>query len=102
VGKVAPKKRVKVPGGRGGGPVARETLLDRYRTILVDKMTADDLRELQSFLRKEVDERGILNRVYREKFAFKLRQFLHEEILTREIVGIEALIRELKPGDLKR
>jgi hypothetical protein len=78
------------------------SLLDRYRTILVDKLTAEDLGELQFFLRNQLDEKGNLNREYREKFEWKLRQFLHEEVLTRERVGIEALIRSLRPGDLKR
>ena len=90
------------PGEKGGGFGTGETLRKRYRTILVEKLTAEDLRELQSYLRKEFDERGNLDREYREKFEYKLRQFLHEEILTREIVGIEALIRGLKPEDLKR
>lgn len=89
-------------GERGVGPGEREALLDRYRTILVDKLTVEDLRELQDFLRKEFDERGNLNSEYRERFVYKLRQFLHEEILTREIVGIEALVRSLRPEDLKR
>src|SRR5512136_1032750 len=80
----------------------RESLLDRYRVILVNKLTIKDLSELQDYLRKEFDEGGNLNREVREKFEFKLRQFLDEEVLTREIVGIEALIRSLRPGDLKR
>ena len=99
---MASKKGAAVPRKRGAGSAVRRTLLDRYRTILVDKLTVADLRELQSYLGREVDETGNLDPVYRGKFEYKLRQILHEEILTREIPGIEALIRELRPGDLKR
>lgn len=38
---------------------------------------------------------------YKRKFEWTLRKYLHEEVLTREITGIEALIRSLKPEDLK-
>ena len=99
---MARRKRSSSPGGRGGTTGSRETLLDRYRTILVEKLTARDLRDLQSYLGREFDEGGNLVPEYREKFEYRLRQFLHEEILTREMVGIEAPIRGLKPGDLKR
>jgi len=77
-------------------------LIGRYRTILVEKLTAEDLAELQFYLRNQFDDRGNLVPGYKEKFEEKLRTWLHEEVLTREIVGIEALIRGLKPGDLKR
>jgi hypothetical protein len=100
---------MKAGKGGGSGPRRRDrrtgaegSLAERYRTILVEKLTAEDLRELQSYLRQEFDENGNLNRAYRDKFMWKLRDFLHEEILTREIIGIEALIRDLGPEDLKR
>jgi len=89
-----PRKR-----GKGAG---EGSLVERYRTILVDKLTGADLEELQFYLRNQFDERGNLNREYKNKFEWKLREFLHEEVLTREITGIEALIRDLRPGDLKR
>jgi hypothetical protein len=90
------------PRGRGGGPGEGKVLKERYRTVLVEKLTPADLEELQGYLRNEFDEKGNLKREYRDRFEWKLRQFLHEEILTREIVGLEALIRDLRPGDLKR
>jgi len=89
-------------GGKGRGPGAEGSLVERYRTILVERLTAEDLKELQLYLGNQFDENGNLNREYKEKFEGKLRQFLHEEVLTREIIGIEALIRDLRPSDLKK
>ena len=77
-------------------------LLARYRAILVEKLTAEDLAELRFYLEHQFDDRGNLVPAYKEKFEEKLRTWLHEEVITREIIGIEALIRSLKPGDLKR
>ena len=85
-----------------GQEVEMEALKERYRAILVDKLTPEDLAELQFSLRNQFDDRGNLDMVYKEKFEEKLRKYLHEEVLTREIAGIEALIRGLKPSDLKR
>jgi hypothetical protein len=91
-------------GPRRKGPAegAGRSLVERYRTVLVDRLTAEDLEELQLSLRNQFDERGNLVRENREKFEWKLRRFLHEEVLTREIAGIEALIRDLRPSDLKK
>jgi hypothetical protein len=88
--------------GKRKSPGAEGSLVERYRTILVDRLTAEDLKELQFYLRNQFDENRNLNRDYKEKFEGKLRQFLHEEVLTREIIGIEALIRDLRPSDLKK
>ena len=90
-------------GNRGpsGGSGEEESLKARYRAILVERLTAGDLAELQFYLRNQFDEKGNLDRVYKEKFEEKLRRYLHEEVLTREIIGIEALIRSLRPEDLK-
>jgi len=87
--------------GRRRGTGEERALVERYRTILVDKLTAEDLGELQFYLRNQFDGNGNLNPAYKKKFEGKLREYLHEEILTREITGIEALIRVLKPEDLK-
>ena len=83
------------------GDESRESLVERYRTILVDRLTRADLAELRFYLRNQFDRRGNLDREYKEKFEGKLRRYLHEEVLTREITGIEALIRVLRPEDLK-
>jgi hypothetical protein len=101
---MAGKRKSTGSGPRGGsrGSGAGESLVERYRTTLVDKLTQGDLEELQFYLRNQFDEGGNLNREYKEKFEWKLRRYLHEEVLTREIAGIEALVRNLKPRDLKR
>ncbi|HVN65795.1 MAG TPA: hypothetical protein VMT31_04160 [Methanomicrobiales archaeon] len=88
--------------GRNRGAGAEVSLVERYRKILVDRLSARDLEELQFYLKNQFDEEGHLNREFKDKFEWKLRQFLHEEVLTREIPGIEALVRSLKPGDLKK
>ena len=88
--------------GKGRGTGGENPLLGRYRSILVDRLTAADLAELQSYLKNQFDEKGNLVPAYKKRFEEKLRTWLHEEVITREIIGIEALIRILKPGDLKR
>ena len=87
--------------GRGRGPGAEESLVERYRTILVDRLTRADLEELRFYLRNQFDAKGNLDPEYKEKFEGKLRRYLHEEVMTREITGIEALIRVLRPEDLR-
>jgi len=84
------------PGSEGENP-----LLERYRSILLDRLTAEDLAGLQYSLKNQFDEKGNLVPAYRARFQGKLRTWLHEEVLTREIIGIEELIRDLKPADLK-
>ena len=58
-------------------------------------------RDLKFYLENQFDEHGNLNMKYKRKFEWTLRRYLHEEVLTREITGIEALIRSLEPGDLR-
>lgn len=94
--RTGPGHRVSSPGSGEEGP-----LRERYRAILVKKLTREDLRELQALLRNQFDGKGNLVRANKEKFEGKLRMYLHEEILTRELPGIEALIRGLRPEDLK-
>ena len=99
---MAGKRKGKPRGGGSRPPADVGTLKERYRTTLIDRLTRADLEELQSYLGKMFDEAGNLDREYREKFEWKLRQYFTEEVLTRETPGIEALIRSLGPGDLKR
>jgi hypothetical protein len=79
----------------------KETLIQRYRTDFIDKLTREDLAELKKYLRKEFDADGNIVPEYRELFEEKLRHYFHESVLEREIVNIEALVRELTPTDLK-
>jgi hypothetical protein len=103
-------RAVRMAGKGGGvcrgkeGEVSDElgrSLRARYRTTLVDKLTRQDLKDLKFYLENQFDEHRNLNLVYKRKFEWTLRKYLHEEVLTREITGIEALIRGLKPEDLK-
>ena len=73
----------------------------RYRTTLIDKLTRKDLEALKFYLRRQFDEHGHLSSEYKGKFEWTLRKYLHDEVLTREITGIEALIRVLQPEELK-
>jgi hypothetical protein len=79
----------------------KETLIQRYRTDFIDKLTPDDLKELKKYLQREFDAQGNIVPVYRELFEEKLRHYFHESVLEREIVNIEALVRELSLKDLK-
>ena len=90
------------PRGKREEEGARAALVERYRKILVERLTPGDLRELKILLRNQFDARGNLDMAHKARFEGKLREFLHEEVLTREIIGIEALVRELRPGDLKK
>ncbi len=78
----------------------KTTLMNKYRAIFLDKLTRQDLRELQYYLKNQFDEKRRLNAEYKLKFEARLRQYFHEEILRREIVSIETLLSLLKPEDL--
>jgi hypothetical protein len=77
------------------------SLRARYRTTLIEKLTRKDLEALKFYLRRQFDEHGHLSSEYKGKFEWTLRKYLNEEVLTREITGIEALVRDLKPDELK-
>jgi hypothetical protein len=80
----------------------KQTLMNKYRAMFVDKLTEQDLRELQFYLKKQFDEKRRLNVEYKLKFESRLRRYFHEEIMLREIVSIETLLSLLKPEDLKK
>jgi len=75
--------------------------MNKYKEIIVDKLTQQDLRELQFYLTNQFDEKRQINAEYKLKFESKLRQYFHEEVLWREIVSIETLLGLLKPEDVK-
>jgi hypothetical protein len=77
------------------------SLRARYMTTLIDKVTRKDLGVLKFYLERQFDEHGDLSIEYKGKFEWTLRKYLNEEVLTREITGIEALIRILQPEELK-
>ncbi len=80
---------------------AASELFRKYQKVLIDKLTRSDLEELRFYLQNQFDEQRRFNAEYRLKFESKLRQYLHEDVLRREIAGIEALLAKLRPEDLK-
>ncbi|MGA2912069.1 MAG: hypothetical protein ABSE07_00980 [Methanoregula sp.] len=77
------------------------TLMNKYKEIIVDKLTRQELRELQFYLKNQFNEKRQLNAEYKLKFESKLRQYFHEEVMSREIISIETLVSLLKPEDVK-
>jgi hypothetical protein len=54
------------------------------------------------FVKNKFNPDKTVNQVFLLKFEFKLRDFFHEEILTREMASIETLVENLKHEDLKK
>ncbi len=79
----------------------KTSLMKKYRETFIDKLTPQDLEELQCYLMQQYNNEHGWNNEYRLKFEFKLRQYFHEEILKREIASIETLLDLLQPQDLK-
>jgi hypothetical protein len=79
----------------------KTSLMDKYRETFIEKLTPQDLEELQLYRRKQYDKVSGWNSEYKQKFEFKLRQYFHEEVLMREIPSIEILLGLLQPHDLK-
>jgi hypothetical protein len=79
----------------------KRSLVNRYQETLINRLNRQDLEELQSYLRDEYDPKTGWNPGARLQFEAKLRQYFHEEVIRREISGIEALLNLLTPADLK-
>ena len=79
----------------------KKILMNKYRDMFVDKLTQQDLRQLQFYLRNQFDEKRRINVENKLKFESLLRRYFHEEIMRREIVSIETLLGLLKPEDLQ-
>jgi hypothetical protein len=79
----------------------KNTLMNKYRAIFVDRLTRQDLHELQILSKSQFDEKRQLNSENKLKFESRLRQYFHEEVMRREIVSIETLLSLLKPEDVK-
>ena len=79
----------------------KTTLMNKYKEMFVDKLTQQDLRELQFYLKNQFNENRQLNTEYKLKFESRLRQYFHEEVLRREIISIETLLGLLTPEDVK-
>lgn len=79
----------------------KKMLMNKYREMFVDKLTQQDLRELQFYLKNQFDEKRRILPENKLKFESLLRRYFHEEIMRREIVSIETLLSLLKPEDVK-
>jgi len=77
-------------------------LMNKYRALFTDKLTRDDLEELQYCLRHLYDAKHGWDRDYLQRFVLKLREYIQEEILKREITGIASLLTLMKPEDLRK
>jgi hypothetical protein len=76
-------------------------LLNKYRVLFTNKITRDDLDELQYCLRRQYDPKSGWNREYNKRFVLKMGEYMQEEILKSEIAGIESLLTLMKPEDLR-
>jgi len=76
--------------------------MNKYKEMFIDKLTKQDLRELQFYLKNQFDENRKINPGYKLKFESRLRQYFHEEVMRREIVSIETLLGLLEPGDVEK
>jgi hypothetical protein len=90
------------PDGDSSPDDMKTLLMNRYREMFIDKLTPQDLEELQIYLAKQYDKESGWNSEYRQKFESKLRQYFNEDVLRREIAGIESLLVLIQRRDLKR
>ena len=79
----------------------KNILMNKYRAMFVDRLTRQDLQDLQYLSKSQFDEKRRLNTENKLKFESRLRQYFHEEVMRREIVSIETLLSLLKPEDVK-
>jgi hypothetical protein len=77
-------------------------LMNKYRTLLTDKLIPEDLEEFQYCLRHQYDPERGWDREYLTRFVLKIREYMQEDVLKREIAGIESLLTLMKPEDLKK
>jgi hypothetical protein len=80
----------------------KRLLMDKYRDLILEKLTTEDLDELRYYLSRQYDTEHGWNAEYRRRFELKLAKYMHEEIMRREIAGIETLLPLLTHRDLKR
>jgi hypothetical protein len=80
----------------------KTSLMNKYREMFIDKLTPQDLDELQLYLGKQYDKERGWNHEYKLKFELKLGQYFHEEVLKRELASIETLLGLMQHHDLRR
>jgi hypothetical protein len=79
----------------------KTSLMNKYREMFIEKLTAKDLDELRFLLKKQFNKESGWNNAYKLKFESKLRQYFHEEVMRREIASIEALLGLIEHQDLR-
>ncbi len=80
----------------------KTSLMKKFQETFIDKLTPQDLDELQQYAGNQYTRDGGWNTEYRQKFEEKLRQYFHEEVLKREIASIETLLGLMSDQDLKK
>jgi hypothetical protein len=80
----------------------KTVLMNKYRDLLLDRITKEDLEELRYYLSRQYDEKHGWNDECRRRFEQKLQMFMHEEIMRREIAGIETLLPLLTHEDVRK
>ena len=77
-------------------------LLNKYRTLFINKLSLQDLDELRYYHKRQYTTKNGWDEEFLQKFVLKLREFIHDDILKREIAGIETLVTFMKPEDLSK
>jgi hypothetical protein len=77
-------------------------LVNKYRSLLINKLTREDLEELQYYHRQQYHRKRGWNDEYVKKFILKLQEYVHDDILKHEIAGIDTLVTLMKPKDLQK
>jgi hypothetical protein len=75
-------------------------LMNKYYALFVDKLTREDLEELRYCLRHQYDPKRGWDRDHLRRFVLKMKEYMEEEILKREIAGIVSLLTLMNPEDL--
>jgi hypothetical protein len=88
--------------GKGDQNEMKTVLMKKYRDLLLEKMTEEDPDELRYYLTRQYDKEHGWNDECRKRFEQILRTFMHEEILRREIAGIETLLQLLSYEDIRK
>jgi hypothetical protein len=79
----------------------KTSLMNKYREMFIEKLTAKDLDELRFLLKKQFNKESGWDNEYKLKFELKLRHYFHEEVMKREIASIEALLGLIEQQDLR-
>lgn len=75
-------------------------LMNKYRVLFTEKITPGDLEELQYYLGRQYGPKHGWNREDDKRFVLKMKGYMEEEILKREIAGIVSLLTLMNPEDL--